>query len=364
MEKIFTPEIIVALITGVLSLFTLFIKTNKESKLSRITDERTKWRDEIRNIAKKLSATNQLTENASDSNKEKESLQEILTQLKTRLNSYGKGKNDYLKDSHIWNSISTIEASENNDGNIEYEKNKLIDYLSLLLKHDWERSKFESSVNVLVIIGYSIYIISNALFAYFAYKDFADTTLYLLLIMILMFASLFFMPSLLMSIFKLFNNKGEWSNVFISYGTIIFVLSMTLWQLESDSTNSNIGTLDLPIFLQIIALFFLGFSHFRELKNNSDYKKAVKNIELGGKSKKRMNEHKHKKNKVKKPENEKNNYHPFKCIKLLFVLLFKSIKLLYYIFVKKCMLPIKDFEEKGIRFVDRKISEMKNSNKH
>ena len=64
MEKIFTPEIIVALITGVLSLFTLFIKTNKESKLSRITDERTKWRDEIRNIAKKLSATNQLTENA------------------------------------------------------------------------------------------------------------------------------------------------------------------------------------------------------------------------------------------------------------------------------------------------------------
>ena len=40
-------------------------------------------------------------------------------------------------------------------------KNKLIDYLSLLLKHDWERSKSESSVNVLVIIGYSIYIISK-----------------------------------------------------------------------------------------------------------------------------------------------------------------------------------------------------------
>lgn len=364
MEKFFTPEIIVALITGMLSLFTLFIKTNKESKLSRITDERTKWRDEMRNIAKKLSATNQLNENASESNKEKESLQEILTQLKTRLNSYGNGKDDYLKDSHIWKSISIIEANENNDSNIEYEKSKLIDYLSLLLKYDWERSKSESSVNASIIIGYSIYIISNALFAYFAYKDFTDTTLYLLLIMILMFASLFFMPSLLMSIFKLFNSKGEWSNVFISYGTIIFILAMTLWQLELDSANSNIGTLDLPIFLQIIALFFLGFSHFRELKNNSDYRKAVKNIDLGGKSKKGMKEHKHKKEKAKKSGDNKNNYHPFKCIKLLFVLLFKSIKLLYYIFVKKCMLPIKDFEEKGIRFIDRKTREMKNSNKH
>lgn len=362
MENFFTPEIIVALITGILSLFTLFIKTNKESKLSRITDERTKWREEMRNIAKKLSATNQLDENTNDSNKEKESLQEILTQLKTRLNSYGKGRDDYLKDSHIWKSISIIET--NGNSNIEDEKIKLIDYLSLLLKYDWERSKIESSLNVSAIIGYSIYIISNVLFAYFAFTDFTDTTLYLLIIMILLFASLFFMPSLFMSIFKLFNNKGEWPNVFISYGTIIFILAMTLWSLELDSANSNIGTLDLPIFLQIIALFFLGFSHFRELKNNSDYKKAIENIDLEDKNKKEIKKYNRKSKKTIKSKNDKNNYYPFKCTKLFFILLFKSIKLLYYMFVKKCMLPIKDFEEKGIKFIDSKISEMKNSNKN
>lgn len=275
MEKYFAPEIIVALITGIISIFTLFLKTNRESKLSRITDERTKWREGIRTIAEKISV-------GENSHKQEETLSILLTELKVRINPYGRYKNSYLKDSHIWNCISNIENCIEKDKDadkVNVEKKKLINYLSLLLKYDWERSKKESSLNLPVIIGYSLYVVSNVLFAYFAYTEFTDATLYWLIVLILVFAVYFFLPSVLMSLFKLINSDIDFSSVIVAYGTALFVLIGLIIKCNLNTSEIQLGTLNLPILLQIIALSFLLFSKLNEAKLNSNYIKSIESCE-------------------------------------------------------------------------------------
>ena len=103
-----------------------------------------------------------------------------------RINTYGKYSKDYLKDCHIWESIYIL---ENKEERTEKQKNRLIDYLSLLLKYDWERSKIEASTSIGEILGYCIYIVSNVLFVYFAYTEFVNTNIPTVIVLILLFAS-------------------------------------------------------------------------------------------------------------------------------------------------------------------------------
>lgn len=117
----------------IISSIVTYLNYNKELRLKRITDERTKWRENIRNIAN----------NINESNNEKEIVLSELTKLKLLINTNGLlNKEDYLKDGHIWSLIKEIEA----DDRIDCKKIEcLILYLSALLKHDWERTKIESS---------------------------------------------------------------------------------------------------------------------------------------------------------------------------------------------------------------------------
>ena len=57
-KTILTSGVIAAVITGLISFVSAMVSSNKEARLSRITDERKAWREEIRRIAEELSIIN------------------------------------------------------------------------------------------------------------------------------------------------------------------------------------------------------------------------------------------------------------------------------------------------------------------
>jgi hypothetical protein len=129
-----------SLLSGFISNYVSNRQFKKEVRLKRITDERTKWRENIREIVKELSEL--------DLNKQEDilKLRRILNQLKVRINIYGVNKPDsILKDNHIWNKINEISES----AIPTYEQiDCLIMYLSALLKYDWERAKIEAGYKI------------------------------------------------------------------------------------------------------------------------------------------------------------------------------------------------------------------------
>ncbi|AND79784.1 hypothetical protein [Streptococcus pantholopis] len=119
--------------TIVSAIFT-FIQSSKRNRLDYITKERSKWRREIKLIAVNLSnRRNRLS---------------AINRLKTLINSYGFRMNFkysqeyYMKDGHIWDLLDSFDYS--ND-----QVDKLVKYLELLLKYDWERSKKETQFQFL-----------------------------------------------------------------------------------------------------------------------------------------------------------------------------------------------------------------------
>lgn len=110
-----------------------FLQNRKNSSLQYITQERKEWRNQIRNIAEEISDSNS------------DNIFGILDKLKVRINAYGNSKQaNMLQDSHIWILINITKRSAYSSP-IDFEKCKdlLIDVLSLLLKYDWDRSKWE-----------------------------------------------------------------------------------------------------------------------------------------------------------------------------------------------------------------------------
>lgn len=125
--------------SGIISVIISYLMFQKGNQLKYITEERQKWREELRKIAHDLSYADSAE------------IFGLLTELKVRINTYGYGKDnddDFSHDAHIWNIIAEIERlkeEELSDDSPKLKKyrNFLIDYISLLLKDDWERSKQE-----------------------------------------------------------------------------------------------------------------------------------------------------------------------------------------------------------------------------
>lgn len=152
---------VVALLSGAgigatLSAILVFINTSKKNKLDFITKERSEWRKEIQIILDNLSKVGKRSE--------------AIQRLKSRINPYGKNltaedeASFYLHDGHIWRLIEKIDIS--NTKQVE----ELADYVRLLLKYDWERSKYEinydifnSLVSFILVVGF----LSNLLLIFF-----------------------------------------------------------------------------------------------------------------------------------------------------------------------------------------------------
>lgn len=139
-----------AVISAVISGCVAVLNFRRQNNLQYITGERKEWREEIRKIAQGLHGASY-----------KETL-ELLVRLKVRINAFGnKGiKTSYMYDAHIWKVIAEIEKEKCSKELLQLKQKQLIEYLALLLKFDWERSKKEVQGNIQSIIGWGLCIMS------------------------------------------------------------------------------------------------------------------------------------------------------------------------------------------------------------
>lgn len=141
-------------LAGIISTVVSYIVNQKNNNLKYITEDRRKWREEIKGIVDELEET------------KKYKSRKVIEKLKVRINPYGQIDGNILHDAHIWDKLYEMENAGSNSRYMEC-KEQLIIYLSLLLKFDWEKSKKEVLVNLsklglilTIIIGlaYIIYI--------------------------------------------------------------------------------------------------------------------------------------------------------------------------------------------------------------
>ena len=128
-----------SVISAFVSSVVIFLSSRREQYIINIVQERKKWRDELREIADDISKLNNTSE-----------LKNQIDKLKVRINPFGINhiqKNEVMdhisQDSYFWELFSIYEK---NDDEFRLNNNLgscLIEYISCLLKNDWERSKFE-----------------------------------------------------------------------------------------------------------------------------------------------------------------------------------------------------------------------------
>ena len=121
-ETVLTSGVVAALVSGLVSL------RNSERKLviENITQERTKWREKIREKNLQIHEAHQ--------SKESSKIEVAGAELQLLLNPMDPLDRDILSE------IPTLKNSESTSQDMERFSIKL----SLLLKHDWERAKLET----------------------------------------------------------------------------------------------------------------------------------------------------------------------------------------------------------------------------
>lgn len=155
--KLLSSGLVVAIVT---SLFN-FVTSQRADSLKYITEERRKWREELRVIALELECA------------DFDSIKPILTKIKVRVNAYGNIPGSSLKeDKHIWEEINLISNSvrDNNIENFNFHKEQLGFYISMLLKYDWERAKYEVSGQKSVKFGFVMLIVGIYYCIFYNYK--------------------------------------------------------------------------------------------------------------------------------------------------------------------------------------------------
>lgn len=149
MEIILASSLLAAVISSIVS----YVITSKQASVQYITGERKEWREKIREIAEKLEGADYNT------------TLKLITQLKVRVNAYGKTEiKQFRYDAHIWELIGQIENRKPEGSELRRKQRQLIDYLSIMLKSDWERSKAEAKGEEKFIIGWALIITSVIFF--------------------------------------------------------------------------------------------------------------------------------------------------------------------------------------------------------
>jgi hypothetical protein len=113
--------VVAAIVAGLVTL-----RTNARNiKVANVTAERAKWRDKIRALARDIHSAIA----------ERKSLGELHSQLALNLNPYDK------EDRQILRLVERLPEQ----GATEATLREFTQRISLLLKHDWDRAKWESS---------------------------------------------------------------------------------------------------------------------------------------------------------------------------------------------------------------------------
>lgn len=127
------------------------------NSLKYITDERKKWRDDIRKITEEMYL------------KEPDYMS-IRTKLKIRLNPLDS------KDEVIIDKLDSLIDGNYDDRKCETVKKNIVEMISKLLKHDWERAKQEANSNrilmnsIIIVVLITISILIEYLF-YNVFKE-------------------------------------------------------------------------------------------------------------------------------------------------------------------------------------------------
>lgn len=128
LQAVLTSTVVAAIISILANIYN----ARRTESLKYVTEERQKWREEIRKIAEDIVDC------------PRNEIKKHFTKLKVRINAYGKmRKKSYYEDAHIWKIIEELERVGNNNQQFEKKKEQLVYFLSLMLKYDWERQKKE-----------------------------------------------------------------------------------------------------------------------------------------------------------------------------------------------------------------------------
>lgn len=179
MKTLLGSAVIAAICSGLVS----YGISKHQGNLQYITGERKEWREKIRKIATRLHKADY-----------KKTL-EILTDLKVRINAFGNNgvSSSFKDDAHIWELINEIEEKEPCPKVLKLQQELLIQYLSLLLKSDWERSKKEVMGDIYKLLSHICYISSAcvAVLPYFFLKTVQQEVDYISAVMILLLVTVF-----------------------------------------------------------------------------------------------------------------------------------------------------------------------------
>jgi hypothetical protein len=120
-ETILASAVIAAVVSGIISILLL----ERRIEIKNITQERTKWREKVRDVSKRIHHA-------------------IISRNTTQLSAL---RSEFqllvdptcLRDREILESISMA-----HDGQEEQRATEFTEHVSLMLKYDWERTKFEA----------------------------------------------------------------------------------------------------------------------------------------------------------------------------------------------------------------------------
>ena len=178
-------DIVIAIIGSsafgaVVSFIFTWISNRKLNSLNYITEERRKWRDKIREIIIGINES-------SFEGRGKRNINRYLTQLKVNINPYGKhDKIDYAKDGKKKKKIKKFDEIRTE---VEFEETKcnLLEYLELMLKKDWERSKNEVRGYSYTIVCVGIMTLFTTVYLYLCFYIFSlhDVSTVVLLIVLI-----------------------------------------------------------------------------------------------------------------------------------------------------------------------------------
>ncbi|RKV77217.1 MAG: hypothetical protein D8H99_52605 [Streptococcus sp.] len=232
-------------IGAVLSAILVFVNNSKRNQLDYITKERSEWRNSMKAIIVDLL--------------DGKNRHSAISKLRTQLNPYGHrmsfkySKEYYLRDAHIWYLIDDFDYSEK-------QIHKLVEYLELSIKYNWEHSKKEISYRPLnLIYNFIKYIVIILLFAsLFSYtikmgKDWQSLIMFFdLLSIALLFIQNWIIDSWNYS--SVTSTKKQVSWIIISY---VIPYAYFLGKLLYFFANQNFISLSELIFIFMIVIFLI-----------------------------------------------------------------------------------------------------------
>ena len=237
---------IITLLSGaglgaVLSAILVFANNSKRNQLDYITKERSEWRKDIQIILDDLGKVGKRAE--------------AIQRLKSRINPYGKSKtvdngdDFYLHEGHIWSLVNTIDIT--NTSQIE----RLSDYVRLLWKYDWERSKREIKFDIFNSFIYFVLVIgsiSNSLLILFKIEEFWWKFL-LVIVSIVMIISIFYFKKFTTKI-KKWNEREVLYLVVLTISMYVSICAMLFWIIHTDTDILDMLIPALLIYIPILGI--------------------------------------------------------------------------------------------------------------